>query len=264
MTDPTHILITGASAGIGAALAREYATAGIRLALTGRDRDRLDQVAADCRAKGAEVVTWIGDVRHGDDLAAWMAEQDQSRPLDLVIANAGVTGGVARDGELERWEDMRSIIAVNLEAAMRTGHEAARLMLSHGGGRVVLVGSLQSLRGLPTSPTYSATKAGLLSWGEAMRGLLAGTGVRVLVALPGYVDTEISRQWGGNKPLVMSAARAARILRQGISANRAVIAFPWILAFGLRLLNWLPAGLADWIIRRFAVYRRGSGTPDAS
>lgn len=262
MRQPTHILITGASAGIGAALAREYAGPGIRLALNGRDAARLEAVAAECRNKGAEVALWVGDVRDGDALARWMADADSLRPLDLVFANAGITGGVAGDGNPENWEDTQRLIDINLTAALRTGHEAARLMLPRGRGRVVLVGSLQSLRGLPTSPAYSAAKAGVLGWAEAMRGLLAERGVRVQVVLPGYVDTDLSRQWGGNKPLVMPVERAAGIIRRGIAANRAVVAFPWVLAFGLRLLSLLPPWLADIIIRRFAVYRRGAPTPE--
>lgn len=259
MAEPSHILITGASDGIGAALAREYAAAGFRLSLTGRDRQRLDDVADACRGRGAEVEIHVQDVRDGEALARWIADADGRRPLDAVYANAGITGGVSQDGAPEDWNHMQQLIDVNLTAALRTAQSAISCMLPRGRGRVVLISSLQGLRGLPSSPTYSAAKAGLLAWGDAMRGLMAGRGIRIQVVCPGYVDTGLSRQWGGNKPFVMAVDKAARLIRQRVENDQAIIAFPWILALGLRLTHWLPVPIADFFLRRFVVYRRGGG-----
>ena len=123
MKDPQSILITGASSGIGAALARAYAAPGLGLALSGRHRERLDRVAADCRAAGAEVATGLVDVCARDELAAWMAGRDRERPLDLVIANAGISAGTGAFGETDH--QARQIFEVNFDGVVNTVLAAA-------------------------------------------------------------------------------------------------------------------------------------------
>ena len=148
--DPRSILITGASSGIGAALARAYAGPGRSLFLGGRDGARLEAVAADCRARGATVEARVGDVCDRAAMAAWLAEADATAPLDLVVANAGTSAGSGGLGESE--EQARRIMAINVEGAMNTVLPIIPTMATRGRGQIALVASLAGFRGFPGAP----------------------------------------------------------------------------------------------------------------
>lgn len=251
MKHPRSILITGGSSGIGAALALAYAAPGIRLALTGRHRERLEQVAERCRAAGAEVATGIVDVRARDELAAWMAAQDRERPLDLVIANAGISAGTGVDGETER--QAREIFAINFDGVVNTVHSAAALMRARRRGQIAIMSSLAAFRGLPSAPAYCASKAGVRIWGEALRGILARDGLEVSVICPGYVISPMTEYNDFPMPFLMAADRAAQIIRRGLAANRSRIAFPRRLYAVVWLLALLPPGWTDRLLARLPV-----------
>lgn len=251
MRDPRTILITGASSGIGAALARSYATSGILLALTGRDAARLAAVAGACRDAGAEVVTACLDIGDGKAVANWVGGVADERPLDLVIANAGMTGGGA--GGLEPIEEVERMMRVNFDGACATLHAAIPQMQHRGRGQVAIMSSLAALRGLPYSPAYCASKAALKAYGEALRGLLRPDGIEVSVILPGFVDTPLSRHIDGPKPLMMTPDRAAHIIRRGIERGHARITFPMVVHLAARLAASLPPALVDPILRKVAV-----------
>mgnify|MGYP003345608698 CR=1 FL=1 len=143
MRDPRHILITGASSGIGAALARHYARDGVSLDLAGRDQARLGLVAEDCRARGAGVLTRVLDASDRDATAAWIAAAEARAPVDLVIANAGISGGTGgiriEDGLAESRAQMDAILAVNVQGLVNTVTPALRVMASRGRGQVALM-----------------------------------------------------------------------------------------------------------------------------
>ena len=248
MGEPRHILITGASSGIGEALAKAYAGIGIRLALTGRDRDRLEAVAAACRASGAEVVTAVLDVTDAAAVAAWIKGEDGAAPLDLVVANAGTSAGTGSGGE--NAEQARRIFAVNLDGVVNTVQAAIWLMEARRSGQLALMSSLASFRGFPGAPAYSASKAAVRVYGEALRGTLARRGIAVSVICPGFVKT---RMTAGNKfpmPLLMEADRAAAIIRRGLARNKARIAFPRRLYAVALVLAALPPAVTDrWLVR---------------
>lgn len=245
MREPRSILITGASSGIGEALARAYARPGVFLALTGRDAERLARVAEACRTQGATVAETAVDVALAPELETWLLEVDRSHALDLVIANAGISGGTGR-GE-ESPEQMDNIIAVNVHGVVNT--VTPLLAAMRGRGQIALMSSLASFRGFPGAPTYCATKAWVRVWGEGLRAELAPRGVEVSVICPGFVATRMTQANPFPMPFLMSPDRAVRIIIRGLARNQGRIAFPWRLYAILRLITALPSAWTDALLR---------------
>jgi short-subunit dehydrogenase len=247
MKDPRSIVITGASSGIGAALAGAYAAPGIHLALSGRNGERLGSVAAACRNAGASVEEKIVDVSDASAMARWLTDCDSRNPVDLVIANAGISAGTG--GGSEPPSQARAIFAVNLDGVLNTVLPLLPALQQRGRGQVAIMSSLASFRGFPGAPAYCASKAAARFWGEALRGELWESGVRVSVICPGYI---VSAMTAGNKfpmPMLMTAERASTIMKQGLAAGRARIAFPWPLYFAVWLIGLLPPALTDPLLR---------------
>lgn len=243
--DFKHVLITGASSGIGEALALLYAGPGVTLSLSGRDGARLEAVAVAARALGAEVAAEVIDVTVREAMAAWTRARDTVRPLDLVIANAGVSGGLGESVEVTQ-----RIFAVNVGGVLNTVLPALELMRPRRRGQIAINSSLASFRGVGGAPAYGATKAAVRVWGEGLRGAMAAENIGVSVICPGFV---VSRMTAVNKfpmPFLMDTDKAAAIIKRGIAANKGRIAFPGPLMFGVWLLAALPDAVADWITRR--------------
>ena len=253
MKDPRSILITGASSGIGAALARAYAAPRTQLALCGRDVARLAAVANLCREYGAEVIETCLDVTEAPAVAAWIDTADRASPLELVIANAGVQGGLWRDGAGETLDELHRVMEVNFGGVSNTIHPALPSMRRRQRGQIALIASLAALRGIPFSPGYCASKAAVRIYGEALRSWLAPEGIDVSVVLAGFVETRLSQTVSGPKPLMLSPERAADTIRRGLARGRRQIAFPYPLYLGVQLTRALPPALVDPILRRFAV-----------
>jgi short-subunit dehydrogenase len=248
MNDPKSILITGASSGIGAALARVYAAPGVKLALGGRDAERLGRVTAECRTMGAGVDAASVDVTDAEATARWIAAADEADPLDLVIANAGISGGTFGGGESR--EQAAAILATNVDGVIHTVHPAADRMRTRKRGQIAIMSSLAGFRGMPGAPAYSASKAASRSYGEALRGSLHRHNVGVTVVCPGFIRTPMTDMNGFRMPLLMEADRAARLIRRGLSRNRARIAFPFRLYALVWLLGTLPPSWTDPVFRR--------------
>ncbi|MDP6344728.1 MAG: SDR family NAD(P)-dependent oxidoreductase [Alphaproteobacteria bacterium] len=245
MRDPETILITGASSGIGAALARAYAGRCRLLALTGRDAGRLAAVAADCRAAGAEVVDETVDVVDRRRMADLIGRIDERAPIDLVVANAGIDGA-ALAGD----ERFYGTMEVNLIGVLNTVLPAISPMQRRGRGQIAVISSLAGYRGMPGAVAYGASKAAVRSLGEGLRGRLAASGIAVSVVTPGFVESRITASNTFPMPFQWSAERAAERIRRDLARNRGRIAFPWPLYAGVWLLNVLPSALADAITAR--------------
>lgn len=241
---PASILITGASSGLGAALASFYAAEGVTLFLSGRDRQRLHDVADSCRGQGAEVHALVINVTQAVPMATWIKECDSIRPLDLVIANAGISAGTGGGGESE--EQTRAIFATNLDGVMNTVFPALAVMRPRRHGQVAIMASLAGYRGLPGAPAYCASKAAVKAWGEGLRGHLAADNIRVSVICPGFVTTRMTAVNRFKMPFLMEAGRAAAIIAKGLARDRGRIAFPWPMALGA----WLAAALPDRVMDR--------------
>jgi short-subunit dehydrogenase len=242
------ILLTGAGSGLGAALARRYAAPGVRLALIGRNEARLAQVAADCVARGATVECASIDVTERAALAAWVTAADEAVPFDLVIANAGISGGTSGLGESS--DQSRLIFAINLDGVLNTIDPVLPRMRRRGAGAVALMSSLASFRGLPGAPAYGASKAAVRVLGEALRGDYMPSGVIVSVICPGFVTTPMTARNRFHMPFLMTADRAAEIMVRGLARGKARIAFPWPMYALTRLIAALPSALIDLFIGR--------------
>ncbi|NBB70766.1 MAG: SDR family NAD(P)-dependent oxidoreductase [Alphaproteobacteria bacterium] len=252
-----HVLITGASRGIGAALARVYAAPGVRLSLAGRDSGALEGVAAAARSAGAEVTAAVLDVRDAAAVAEWIDAADAERPLDLAVANAGVNRpddpfGAAPD-------NLRLVLETNVLGAAHVVTACVPKMTARGRGQLGLMSSLAGITGFGGMASYGASKAAIRAYGQALRGELGRRGVKVSVICPGFVDTEMAAQVQGTRMGEWSAERAARFIAKGLAKNRGLIAFPPLEALGVRLLTVLPGVLMDPIGRgfRYRVDERG-------
>lgn len=250
---PRSILITGASSGIGRALALVYARHGVCLSLIGRDRERLEDVAAAARAQGAEVSLGQLDVRDQDAMAEWIKAADARRPFDLVIANAGITTGLAPGDIAEDPQAVRAIIGINLIGVLNTVEPLIAPMCGRGSGQIAFIGSIAGLRGLPYAPSYCATKAAVHAYSESLRGRIETSGVRVSLIIPGFVKTPLNDSIDAIKPLEMTGTEAALLIQRGLERGRAVIAFPRSLYLLARVSRILPIRLVDKVMARFRV-----------
>jgi short-subunit dehydrogenase len=246
--NPRHVLITGGSSGIGAALAALYAAKGIRLSLHGRNRERLTHVAAMATAAGADVTIWVGDVTDAAMMAAWVQDCDQHQPIDLMIANAGISAGTRRGGESA--VQARAVFTTNVIGVINSVSPAISLMIGRRRGQIAIVSSLASFRGLAGAPSYGASKAAVRLYGEALRSEMAPHNVAVSVVCPGFVKTPMTAVNRFPMPFVMNADHAARIIRNGLARNRSRIAFPWPMYALVWLLQALPPALVDLIVAR--------------
>jgi short-subunit dehydrogenase len=244
---PRHILITGASSGIGAALARRYAGPQSRLALGGRDLQRLEAVATACRERRAAVSARAINVRDRSAMHDWILGEDDAVPLDLVIANAGI--GAQEGFGAESEARAREVFAVNLEGVLNTAYPAIERMAARSRGQLALMSSLAGCRGFPDAPAYSASKAAVKALAEAWRGALGPHGIRVSVICPGFVETPMTARNKFPMPFLISADRAAAIIDAGLLHDVPRIAFPWPMVLGTWILTaLLPARLADRIL----------------
>lgn len=262
METPKIILITGASSGLGAALAEAYAAPGITLLLCGRDKTRLEEVATQCMEIGASVHTGVFDIANREATLAWVAAMDREHPVDLVIANAGVSAGTG--GKNEALEQVEHLFAVNVSGVFYTLHPLLEAMEKRKKGQVAIMGSLAGFRGLPSSPAYSASKAAVRVYGEALRGYYLKKGIKVTVICPGYIKTPMTDVNSFPMPLLMTAAKAASYIKQKLSKAPARVSFPFPMFFIVWLMSVLPPGLTDPLFSRLpgkpSFSRPASGT----
>ena len=256
MLNPQTVLITGATGAIGGALARAYAAPGRTLVLHGRNSERLQAIARACEGLGARVESRAFDVRDSVVLTAWLEDVASRLGVDLVIVNAGVIN-VLRPGEArEDREDAERVMDVNVGAALATVSALLPHMRKRGSGQIALVSSLLAWFGMPIAPAYSASKAALKSWGEALRGSLARAGIRVSVVLPGFVKSDMSDELRIPKPFMITAEDAARRIVRGLERNEARISFPFPLNLGCWFLSTLPPVLAQGILALLGFHNR--------
>ena len=241
----SSIVITGASSGIGLSLALDYAAPGVALALTGRDSTRLEAVAEACRQKGAQVNAGAIDVVDRDALSAWLTAFDDAHPVDLILANAGIS--IDKDNSsLDDFSIIRQTLDVNMGGVLNTVEPLLARMIARRSGQIAIMSSLASFIGLPYAASYNASKAAARVWGESIRYVLKKDGIGVSVICPGFVVSRLTESAPFPMPFMVSAEKASAIIRKGIAANRARIAFP----LGIKAAVWLGCVLpGSWSAR---------------
>lgn len=249
-TKPASILITGASSGIGRALALAYASPGITLSLTGRNADRLGAVAAECAAAGATVLHRPLDVTDVAAVAAWVEEVDDAAPLDLVIANAGFISVLSADEAIEPTDLANQVMATNFGGIVNTVHPAIERMLVRKQGHVALMSSVAGITRLPFAPAYAASKTAIRVYGDVLHRRLRSHGIAVSVIMPGFVKSGLDRSYDTAKPMRLGTAAAATKIMRGLERRERRIGFPWLFYQGARMVAALPLGLGDWVMGR--------------
>ncbi len=238
-------LVTGASRGIGRALALALARRGHDLALVARTESALAETAAEVRALGRRAETFVADVRDPKAVRAAVEAADQALGgLDVVVANAGVA--TARWSGKLTYDDCADTIDVNVRGAVATLLAALPGMLARGRGTLVGISSVVAYRGMPKLAAYSGSKAFLSAFLDVLRVDLRKTPVRVVDVRPGYVATDMLGT--SRPPGTVEPDAAARRIADGIARARPVVTFPWHLAALLRLLRCLPPALYDRLV----------------
>lgn len=245
-----NVLITGASSGIGAALAVAYAASGNRLVLFGRNAERLAATAHKCRAHGVVVDEACFDLTEFERLVAELGQADARHPIDIAILNAGLGGSVPPQRVAQDWRNAQNMAGVNFAAPVVAANLLAERMAQRGRGRIVLIGSVAGHFPLPMAPAYAATKAGLALFADALRLRLMDYGVGVTLVTPGFVDTPMSRALAEPKPFLIDADRAAAIMMRRIARGARRITVPWQFAVLPALLRILPRSLIGMVLRR--------------
>lgn len=245
MPEFQSVLITGASSGLGAALAAELAAPGVTLHLSGRDPDRLREIAAACEVRSAVVNPKVLDVRNEAAMHAWVTGTGR---LDLVIANAGVSAGTG-EHEPESPNQTRTIFETNLIGVLNTVLPAMQAMHAQSPGanglrgRIAVIASIAAFVPAPGAPAYCASKAAADAWVIGTRPVARMRGIVLTSVCPGYVRTAMTSRNQFPMPGLMDADRAARIVLRGLRRERARIVFPWWMGLGARIGSLLPADL---------------------
>jgi len=249
--EPKHVLVTGASSGLGRGLALHYARTGAVVHALARRKEALESLAAEVQALGApgRVLPVALDVTDSEAHAAAIeaAHRASGRALDLVIANAGMAEPTL--ASRMDWRVVKRILDVNATAACVTIAAALPAMVARGAGTVVAVSSLAGLRGMPGSAAYCASKAALRVFMESVRVDLRGTGVTAIAILPGFVRTELTARNRFPMPFLMELEAGVQAMADGIRRGRAVVSFPLPLVAATRLAQALPRALFESLAR---------------
>lgn len=246
MGDASSILITGAAGGIGTALAKAYAVPGVYLFLGDTEAGPLEGLASQCRTLGAQTWSTVVDVTNREAMATWIIESHHLRPLDLIIALAGISHGTFSQEETP--EQTRAVFAVNLDGMLNTVEPAIPLFRQRGSGQIALMSSQAGCRGFPVAPSYCATKAAIRVYGEGLRSRLLRENIVVSVINPAFIKSPMTDANPYPMPFRVSAERAARIIKNRLAKNKARICFPGPLAAGAFLLSLLPPSWVDRFI----------------
>ncbi|MEP6900151.1 MAG: SDR family NAD(P)-dependent oxidoreductase [Actinomycetota bacterium] len=241
------VFLTGASSGIGEALAIEIAKRGAILGLLARREEMLRELAEKCEAVGGKArvfacdVVDAGLVRKSAD-----ALREEFGRIDILIANAGI-GGKSKETQSLQPVSVKEVIDINLIGAVNSVHAVLSQMLERGSGQLVAISSLAGIRGLPKSAAYCASKAGMTALFESVRLDVQDQGVSVTIIQPGFIKTPLTAGRKNKLPFVMELEDAIPLFLKAIENRKKFAAFPWQLAVFVKLGRIFPAWLYDKI-----------------
>lgn len=248
------VFLTGASSGIGEALAVALAKKGAILGLVARREELLNHLAAKCEAVGGTARAFSCDV--GDSPALHAAAdgfRDEFGHVDIMIANAGIGGNNKETRDYDP-AAVKSLIDVNLLGAINAIHAVVPAMLKRGTGHLVGVSSLAGFRGLPKSAAYSASKAAMIAFFESVRLDVAPKGIDVTIIQPGFIRTPLTAARANTMPFLMELDDAIPHFVRAIEKKKSFAAFPWQLATIVRAGKLMPSWIYDRLAGR-ARYR---------
>ncbi len=239
------VFITGASSGIGQALAQRFHEADYSLALVARRTADMEAWAAERGIDPAHCRIYGADVAQIDSIvAAGKACITQQGLPDVVVANAGISIGIDT-AERADLDVLAQTLAVNNVGLAATFHPFVDAMAARGSGRLVGIGSVAAIRGLPGHGAYCASKAGVVAYCESLRGELRGHGIQVVTICPGYIDTPLTRGNRYGMPFLMKAEDFADKAFDAIQSGTSYRVIPWQMGIVAKLMRMLPNALFD-------------------
>lgn len=245
-----HILITGASRGLGAMLAIQCAERygnRLKLSLIARDLDALGKVKTECEKLRAEVTVYSQDLNEIAACEKLIEQIDQSESIEIAILNCGITQ--MAEQTLEPVDKLELLLRTNLISTASLATIIANKMLLRKRGQIAFINSISAFRGLPLTPGYCASKAGLKAFSDSLRGKLEPQGLHITSIHPGFIDTGMTQGFKGPRPSMVSTEKIAPKIINAIEKQRAVFIYPPGLGLGQKMLNLLPARIGDRVLR---------------
>lgn len=244
-----NVWLTGASSGIGEALAYELARRGARVAITARRAEALEKIVSEIRAQGGQAWSFPGDVTNLEEMKRVVAEIEQTvGPLDLAIPNAGTH--IFTVPEQFNSAEYLSIMQLNFGGILFCIEAVLPRMLERGKGYLAPVASLAGYRGLPRAAAYGASKSAAIHFLESIRFHLVRRNITVSIVNPGFVKTPLTDKNDFQMPFLIDADRAAKIICRGIERGKREIAFPWPFTWVLKIARMLPDPIYELLVNR--------------
>lgn len=249
-----RIIITGASSGLGAALALYYATNENHLVLIARRENRLNDIAQQCREKGAEVETIIADVNDFERMGT-IGKELAGKRIDRIIFNAGVSTGHA--GGITPFEDFHCLFSTNFLSVHALLEPIIPKLMEQRSGEIVFISSLASLFTMPTSIAYSSSKRALNAYAEGLHYQLKPYGITVMTIMPGFIESEMTQKNRFKMPFFMTTEEGILRITHAIKRKKIRYAFPFRFYLMIRILTLLPQSLRDKIVN-FTNFKKGA------
>lgn len=219
----------------------------IHLSLIASDIKNLDQCAKSCQQLGATVNCYAVDISDSEATIELITNiASAAIDIDIAYINAGISGNSYNNRE--PWTQQEKIIQTNLLGAMASAYALVPAMQTAGAGKIVFISSVAAYRGMGLTPAYCASKAGLKSYAESIRGGLANKGIQVHTVLPGFIQTDMSDNFAAARPFMLSSDQAAQRIIKAVDKGQLSISFPRLLAYGLQLIHLLPTRWGDHLL----------------